>query len=64
LYTRWGYFSLSNPGGYITNTSSSNTLFKKAIFTSICYNLNPLATKKARRILIATKRATGAKVSS
>jgi hypothetical protein len=26
--------------------------------------LNPLATKKARRILIASKRATGAKISS
>jgi hypothetical protein len=27
----------------------------KALFTSIWYNLNSLATKKARRILIASK---------
>jgi hypothetical protein len=46
LYTRWGYFSLSNPGGYLTYISSSNTPFKKALFTSIWYNLNPLATEK------------------
>jgi hypothetical protein len=38
--------------------------FKKALFTSIRYTLNPLATKKARRILIASKRATGANVYS
>jgi hypothetical protein len=55
LYTRWGYFSLSNPGDYLTYNSSSNTPFRKALFTS---------TEKARRILIASKRATGAKVSS
>jgi hypothetical protein len=64
LYTLWGYFSLSNPGGYLTNTYSSNTPFKKALFSSIWYNLNPLAKEKARRILIASKRATGANVSS
>jgi hypothetical protein len=55
LYTRWGYFSLSNPGGCLTYTSSSNTPFKKALFTSIWCNVNPLATEKARRILIASK---------
>jgi hypothetical protein len=64
LYTWCGNFSLSNPGGYLTYTSSSNTPFKKALFTSIWYNLNPLTTKKSRRILIASKRATGAKVFS
>jgi hypothetical protein len=64
LYTRWGCFSLSNPSGCLTYTSSSNTPFKKALFTSIWYNLNTLATEKAKRILIASKRATGAKVSS
>jgi hypothetical protein len=62
--SRWGYFSLSNPGGCLTYTFSSNTPFKKALFTSIWYNLNPLATEKASKILIATKRATGAKVFS
>jgi hypothetical protein len=36
----------------------------KALFTTNWCNLNPLATEKARRILIASKRATGAKVSS
>jgi hypothetical protein len=51
------------PGGCLTNTSSSNTPFKKALFTSIWYKLKPLATEKARRILIASTRATGAKVS-
>jgi hypothetical protein len=45
-------------------TSSSNTPFRKALFTSIWYNLNPLVTEKARRILIASKRSTGANVSS
>jgi hypothetical protein len=39
LYTRWGYFSLSNPSGCLTYTSSSNTPFKKALFTSIWCNL-------------------------
>jgi hypothetical protein len=63
LYTQWGQFSLSNPDGCHTYTSSSNTPFKK-LFTSIWCNLNPLATTKARRILIASKRAKGAKVSS
>jgi hypothetical protein len=59
-----GYFSLSNPGGCLTNTSFSNTPSKKELFTSIWYNLNPLAMEKARRIRIASKRAMGAKVSS
>jgi hypothetical protein len=27
LYTRWGYFSLSNPGGCLTYTSSSSHPF-------------------------------------
>jgi hypothetical protein len=44
--------------------SSSKNPFKKALFASIWYNLNPLSTKKARRIMIASKRATGANVSS
>jgi hypothetical protein len=55
LYTRWGYFSLSNPYSCLTYTSSSNTLFRKALFTSIWCNLNPLAMEKARRILISSK---------
>jgi hypothetical protein len=38
--------------------------FKKALFTSIWYNLNPLLIEKARRILIASKWATGGNVSS
>jgi hypothetical protein len=64
LYIRWGYFSLSNPGGCFTYTTSSKTPFRKALLTFIWYNLNPLATEKARRILITSKWATGAKVSS
>jgi hypothetical protein len=39
-----GYFSLSNPGGCLTYSSSSNTPFRKALFMSIWCNLNPLAT--------------------
>jgi hypothetical protein len=35
LYTRWGNSTLSNPGGYLTKTSSSKNPFKKALFTSI-----------------------------
>jgi hypothetical protein len=64
LYTLWGNSALSKPGGCFTQTSSSRNPFKKPLFTSIWYNLNPLATEKARRILIAYKRATGANVSS
>jgi uncharacterized protein involved in tolerance to divalent cations len=64
LYAQWGNSILSNPVGCLTKTSSSRNPFKKALFTSIWYNLNPLATEKARRILIASKRATGTNVSS
>jgi hypothetical protein len=44
-----GVLLLSNPGGCLTYTSSSNTPFRKALFTSIWCNLNPLATKRLER---------------
>jgi hypothetical protein len=30
LYTRWGYISLSNPGGCLTYTSSANTTIQES----------------------------------
>jgi hypothetical protein len=55
---------LSKPRGCLTYTSSSNTPLKKALFAYIWYKLNSLAIEKDRRILIASKQATRANVSS
>jgi hypothetical protein len=64
LYTLWGNSVLSKPDDCFALTSSSKNPFKKALFTSIWYNLNPLAKEKARRILITSKRDTGVRTRS
>jgi hypothetical protein len=50
--------------GYLTYNSSSIYPFKKALLTSVWKRLKPFEATKAKRIIMALKRATGAKVSS